>query len=109
MYSSCHHWHLCAALLDRNLIFGMFMDKCTLNILVILAFGFWLIWFINQRALYNHALSVIVGVSIGVVISVICAHCPWHRVRHRNFISGIHIYAHMSPIYTHQIFKDSDL
>ena len=28
-------------------------------------YGFWLIWFINQRALYNHALS-------GVV--VVCAH-----------------------------------
>ena len=39
-------------------------------------FQFWLIWFINQRALYNHALSVVViGVSIVVVI-VICAHPP---------------------------------
>ena len=28
---------------------------------------FWLIWFINQRALYNHALSII-------IIGVICAH-----------------------------------
>ena len=32
---------------------------------------FWLIWFINQRALYNHALSV-----IGIVVIVICAHLP---------------------------------
>ena len=34
---------------------------------------FWLIWFINQRALYNHELSIIVGVSVGIVI---CAHLP---------------------------------
>ena len=41
--------------------------------------GFWLIWLTNQRALYNHALSVVV---IGVVlhqhlVSIgICAHLP---------------------------------
>ena len=39
--------------------------------------AFWLIWFINQRALYNHALSVIVGVGVVVIgIGVICAHLP---------------------------------
>ena len=39
--------------------------------------GFWLIWFINQRALYNHALSVIGIISIGVIsIGIICAHLP---------------------------------
>ena len=27
---------------------------------------FWHIWFINQRALYNHALSVVIGIIIGV-------------------------------------------
>ena len=32
----------------------------------------WLIWFINQRALYNHALSII---CIGVGI-IIYAHLP---------------------------------
>ena len=32
---------------------------------------FWLIWFINQRALNNHALSII-GVSVGII----CAHLP---------------------------------
>ena len=32
---------------------------------------------------------------------------PWHMVRHRNFILGTHM--HMSPIYAHQIFNDSDL
>ena len=36
--------------------------------------AFWLIWFINQRALYNHALSVII---IGVVL---CWH--WHHHWH---------------------------
>ena len=55
--------------------------------------GFWLIWFINQRALYNHALSVV--------------RRHWH---HRLCtppsgtwldIKQLHIwytYAHMSPI-----------
>ena len=34
---------------------------------------FWLIWFINQEALCNHALPVlVVGVGIGIV--VVCAH-----------------------------------
>ena len=44
---------------------------------------FWLIWFINQRALYNHALSVVIGVVvigiiiIGIiVIGAVCAHLP---------------------------------
>ena len=30
--------------------------------------GFWLTWFINQRALYNHALSIVVGVGINIVL-----------------------------------------
>ena len=30
---------------------------------------FWLIWFINQRALYSHALSIVVGV-IGIIIII---------------------------------------
>ena len=36
--------------------------------------GFWLIWFINQRALYNHALSVIVGIISVGIIGIVCAH-----------------------------------
>ena len=36
--------------------------------------SFWLIWFINQRALYNHALSVIV---IGVIL---------HRHQHQHHL-----------------------
>ena len=32
---------------------------------------FWLIWFINQRALYNHALlRVIVVIGIGVIAHI---------------------------------------
>ena len=40
--------------------------------------NFWLIWFINQKALYYHALSIVVGVIIGVsvVIGIICAPPP---------------------------------
>ena len=56
------------------------MKDCNLDALI----AFWLIWFINQRALYNHALSVVVGtgiigiggigvIGIGVVV---CAHLP---------------------------------
>ena len=38
---------------------------------------FWLIWFINQRALYNHELSMVVVVDVGVSIAVVvCAHLP---------------------------------
>ena len=33
---------------------------------------------------------------------------PWHIVRHRKFHTW-YTYAHMSPIYAHQIFNDSDL
>ena len=55
---------------------------------------FWLIWFINQRALYNHDLSVVrccwrrpaLASSSSVHTS------PWHMVRHRNFIFGIHMH-----------------
>ena len=32
---------------------------------------------------------------------------PWHRVIHGNYI--LYTYAHISPIYVHQIFNDSDL
>ena len=40
-------------------------------------YAFWLIWFITQSALYNHALSVvIVGIGIGIVI--LCQH--WHHL-----------------------------
>ena len=41
-----------------------------------------------------------------LVSSVLSLHTsPWYMARHRNFILG----AHMSPIYAHQIFNDSDL
>ena len=40
-------------------------------------------------------------------VSVSVHTSPWHMVRHRNFIFGVHI--HMSPMYAHQIFNDSDL
>ena len=77
--------------------------------LVILTYGFWLIWFINQRVLYSHALSIMhrhpVLVSASVLALVSVHTSPWHRVRHRNFIFG----THMPPIYAHQIFSDSDL
>ena len=64
---------------------------------------FWLIWFINQRTLYYHALSIVhhchhhwhhpalVSASASVHTS------PWHVVRHRNFILGTHM--HICPPY----------
>ena len=42
--------------------------------LAILTNSIWLIWFTNQTAIYNHALHIVVGVGIGVVVDVICAH-----------------------------------
>ena len=61
---------------------------------------FWLIWFINQRALYNHALSIIVGIGVGIGVSITFVHTsPWHRVRYRNFIFGTHM--HTCPPYMH--------
>ena len=44
---------------------------------------FWPIWFINQRALYNHALSSLVLPSVHT--------SPSHRVRLRNFIFGMNM------------------
>ena len=34
----------------------------------------WLIWFINQRALYNHELSIIIISVVVIGIGIICAH-----------------------------------
>ena len=61
----------------------------------------WLIWFINQRALYKHVLSVTVGIGVIVIgiVGVICAHPVWHRVRHRIFIFSIHV--HICPPHVH--------
>ena len=37
--------------------------------------SYWLIWFINQRALCNHALSVVIGIGVvGIGICIVCAH-----------------------------------
>ena len=51
--------------------------------------GFRLIWFINQRALYNHALSVMRCLVSSSSSSVHTT--PSHRVRHRNFIFGTNV------------------
>ena len=64
----------------------------------------WLIWFINQRALYNHALSVVCHCHwhrpASVLASLLSVHTsPWHIVRHRNFILGTHM--HICPPYMH--------
>ena len=50
----------------------------------------------QPKSLYNHTLSLVVGVGI---IVVICAHLLRHRVRCRNFILGIHM--HICPPYMH--------
>ena len=70
---------------------------------------FWLVWFINQRALYNHALSIIGHHPASVLSSVHSS--TWHRVIHRYFIFGTHM--HICPPYMHikylviltQVFK----
>ena len=47
------------------------MNLLVLNIYWKCSTCFWLIWFINQRALYNYALSI-------VVIGVVLCQC-WHQ------------------------------
>ena len=64
---------------------------------------FWLIWFINQRALYSHALSIVHRCPALALVLAPVQTSPWHRIRHTNFIFG----THMPPIYAHQIFSDS--
>ena len=61
--------------------------------------AFWLIWFINQRALYHHALSVVSPASSLVLASSVHTSLS-HRIRHRNFIFGTNMplcsqYMHM--------------
>ena len=50
---------------------------------------------------WHHPVSVLASALLSVHTS------PWHMVRHRNSI--LDTLAHMSPIYGHQIFNDSDL
>ena len=73
--------------------------------------GFWLIWFINQRALYNHALSIVVGIGIiviGIVIvGVVCAH-PTATGLDIETLYLVYICTYI-PTYAHQICSDSDL
>ena len=38
-------------------------------------FVFWLIWFFNQRAFFNHALSI-VGLGIGIILHCRCLCTP---------------------------------
>ena len=62
---------------------------------------FWLIWFINQRALYNHELYIVhrhwCRPTLASASSVHTS--PWHMVRHRNFVFGLHV--HICPLYMH--------
>ena len=74
---------------------------------------FWLIWFFNQRAKYNHALSIV-------------HRRHWHQCWHHwhwchlctpLLAKGLKkqtsylvlVYTLMTLIYAHQIFTDSDL
>ena len=63
--------------------------------------NFCLIWFVNQRAFSNHALSVVHRccplLALVLVSSVHLSPC--NRIRHRNFIFGIHM--HTCPSYKH--------
>ena len=55
----------------KEAVFAMHDIYGELLLTLLLSFmGFWLIWFINQRALYNHELSIIIGIGI------ICAYLP---------------------------------
>ena len=82
--------------LPLKLNFGDFMEPVSVsvnfsNIVHPMTFGschFWLIWFINQRALYSHALSVM---CYPVLVLASVHTSPWHRVGHRNLIFGTHM------------------
>ena len=67
---------------------------------------FWPIWFINQRALCNHALSVVrcrrLSTSLSLALALSLHTLPSHRVRHKKF----HIwyeYANIYLLHAHQI------
>ena len=87
-------------------IFGTHMHLFPLYMhnkyLVILTYSFWLIWFINQRALRNHVLSVM-------------HHCYWHCCHpvssvHTSPGTGLDIEtSYLVHIHAHQIFRDSDI
>ena len=62
---------------------------------------FWLIWFINQRTLYSHELSVMRHhPALALASALVSVHTsPWHMIRHRNFIFGTHM--HICPPHMH--------
>ena len=57
--------------------------------------SFWLSWFINQRALYNYALSIVRLALLSSMLSSVHI-SPSHRLEHRNFITGTH---HLCPFW----------
>ena len=62
---------------------------------------FWLIWFINQGTLYNHALPVVVVGIVGIDNDVIAVYSPRHMFRHEIHIWCTHV--RMSLICTSNI------
>ena len=60
--------------------------------------NFWLIWFMNQRA-YTVMLCPSSFALLSSLASSSVHTSPWHRVRHRNFIFGIHM--HICPTCVH--------
>ena len=62
--------------------------------------SFWLIWFINQRALYNHALSIVRRRPVLASALASVHTSPWHRVRYSNFIFGTDV---LSCPYKHSL------
>ena len=54
-----------------------------------------LLFVYQPKSLYNHALSIIVNISVGVAVSS----PPGHMDRHRNFVFGVNMYT--CPLYIH--------
>ena len=93
---------------DKNFIFGMNVHICRqymyVKYLVILTCSFWLIWFINQRALYNHALSVVHWCHQW------CLCTPPLATGFTTETSYLlHICTYVPPIHAHQILSDFNL
>ena len=71
----CVHWSSIAAIRLPTLYLTMMARKLWKDLKGKL---FFLIWFVNQRALHNYALSV--GVVFIGIIDVMCAHLSYPQV-----------------------------
>ena len=76
-------------MIRKEYIFGNVLYVCNVccvcNVCVTHACNFWLIWFINQRASYNHALCV------GILCQCWCQHWHWYCLCIPLLATGLNI------------------